>query len=188
MPDLPEVPPGANMEDCSRCTDPNPDYPWICPGHPAETTEDVHDTGRENEVTDIDTDSDTFDKYARLRVIIADGIRNSTYSCVDDNCPLTEEECYEQHPILEASTQRGVIHSVSASVDALAENVIQTLFTNRKHVYFSTSCLHDDHAYCQATTGSMGLKQPTECKFCNLKCVCACHVCPIHPVPGEATQ
>ncbi|MFD8488672.1 hypothetical protein [Streptomyces sp. NPDC059712] len=23
----------GNMEDCALCTDPNPDYPWICPGH-----------------------------------------------------------------------------------------------------------------------------------------------------------
>lgn len=34
--DLPAVPRGANMEDCPRCDDPNPPYPWICPGHPAE--------------------------------------------------------------------------------------------------------------------------------------------------------
>ncbi|MFD7705629.1 hypothetical protein [Streptomyces sp. NPDC059786] len=25
---------GGNAEDCPLCTDPNPDYPWICPGHP----------------------------------------------------------------------------------------------------------------------------------------------------------
>ncbi|MET9190135.1 hypothetical protein ABZX63_33450 [Streptomyces tendae] len=24
----------GNMEDCALCTDPNPNYPWICPGHP----------------------------------------------------------------------------------------------------------------------------------------------------------
>ncbi|MFD5491564.1 hypothetical protein ACFWH4_01150 [Streptomyces sp. NPDC127091] len=24
----------GNAEDCSLCTDPNPDYPWTCPGHP----------------------------------------------------------------------------------------------------------------------------------------------------------
>lgn len=23
-----------NAEDCPQCTDPNPAYPWICPGHP----------------------------------------------------------------------------------------------------------------------------------------------------------
>lgn len=23
----------GNMEDCALCTDPNPSYPWICPGH-----------------------------------------------------------------------------------------------------------------------------------------------------------
>ncbi|MCU1614921.1 MAG: putative phage protein, partial [Frankiales bacterium] len=29
------VTPGGNAEDCPRCTDPNPDYPFLCPGHPA---------------------------------------------------------------------------------------------------------------------------------------------------------
>jgi hypothetical protein len=24
----------GNAEDCRFCTDPNPNYPWICPGHP----------------------------------------------------------------------------------------------------------------------------------------------------------
>ncbi|MEU5742012.1 hypothetical protein ABZ784_28975 [Streptomyces tendae] len=24
----------GNAEDCALCTDPNPNYPWICPGHP----------------------------------------------------------------------------------------------------------------------------------------------------------
>ena len=24
----------GNAEDCALCTDPNPPYPWICPGHP----------------------------------------------------------------------------------------------------------------------------------------------------------
>lgn len=28
----PSLPP--NMEDCPQCVDPNPPYPWICPGHP----------------------------------------------------------------------------------------------------------------------------------------------------------
>jgi|SRR5579859_1519947 len=32
----PAVEAGQNMEKCDRCTDPNPTYPWICPGHPAE--------------------------------------------------------------------------------------------------------------------------------------------------------
>lgn len=24
----------GNMEECPLCTDSNPEYPWICPGHP----------------------------------------------------------------------------------------------------------------------------------------------------------
>lgn len=30
------IPAGGNAEDCPRCTDPNPPYPFICPGHAIE--------------------------------------------------------------------------------------------------------------------------------------------------------
>ena len=43
------------------------------------------------------------------------------------------------------------------------------------HAYLSTSCLHDDHGYCQAKTGRVGAKTPAVCKFCDDACVCSCH-------------
>ena len=43
------------------------------------------------------------------------------------------------------------------------------------HVYLSTGCLHNDHAYCQAMTGLNGAKRPGECKFCQAPCRCFCH-------------
>ncbi|GGJ87053.1 hypothetical protein GCM10011583_18340 [Streptomyces camponoticapitis] len=43
------------------------------------------------------------------------------------------------------------------------------------HVYLSTGCLHDEHAYCQGKTGLAGAKTPAQCKFCAARCVCPCH-------------
>lgn len=46
---------------------------------------------------------------------------------------------------------------------------------NDDHVYLSTSCLHDDHEYCQSNTGLCGQKKPGVCKFCEASCICSCH-------------
>jgi hypothetical protein len=43
------------------------------------------------------------------------------------------------------------------------------------HVYFSTSCFHGDHNYCQKESGLIGIKTPAVCKFCSAPCVCVCH-------------
>lgn len=43
------------------------------------------------------------------------------------------------------------------------------------HVYFSTSCFHNDHDYCKSETGLIGNKTPGVCKFCSAPCICACH-------------
>jgi hypothetical protein len=43
------------------------------------------------------------------------------------------------------------------------------------HVYFSTSCFHGDHRYCQSETGLLGNKTPAICKFCAAPCICSCH-------------
>lgn len=45
----------------------------------------------------------------------------------------------------------------------------------KAHMYMSTGCFHDDHDYCQATTGLHGEKHPGRCKFCAARCVCPCH-------------
>jgi hypothetical protein len=44
-----------------------------------------------------------------------------------------------------------------------------------EHIYLSTGCLHDKHAYCQAMVGAQGEKRPASCKFCGAPCVCPCH-------------
>jgi hypothetical protein len=43
------------------------------------------------------------------------------------------------------------------------------------HVYFSTSCFHGNHDYCQSERGLIGIKTPAVCKFCEAPCVCRCH-------------
>jgi hypothetical protein len=43
------------------------------------------------------------------------------------------------------------------------------------HRYLSTGCLHGEHGYCQANTGSNGTKIPATCKFCATPCTCPCH-------------
>jgi hypothetical protein len=47
------------------------------------------------------------------------------------------------------------------------------------HQYLSTACLHGEHGYCQAATGSNGTTQwdkaPASCKFCGAPCTCPCH-------------
>lgn len=45
----------------------------------------------------------------------------------------------------------------------------------RTHSYLSTGCLYGEHAYCQAMTGYQGEKRPGVCKFCDARCMCACH-------------
>lgn len=44
-----------------------------------------------------------------------------------------------------------------------------------RHAYYSTSCRHGRHAYCQGETGVMGAKTPAQCKFCEEPCICWCH-------------
>lgn len=43
------------------------------------------------------------------------------------------------------------------------------------HRYLSTACLHGDHIYCTMDQGMNGAKKPATCKFCDARCVCACH-------------
>lgn len=120
------------------------------------------------------TDTTDPDIYVHLRHTLAEAFRNTAKDC-DGNCGLTEEECFSQHPLQVFSIHFGEIGTVIGDVEELANTVIRALYTNEKHVYFSTSCLHDDHGYCQQQTGNMGLKNPGECKFCNRPCQCTCH-------------
>ncbi|MEU9470470.1 hypothetical protein AB0D78_28400 [Streptomyces avermitilis] len=54
------------------------------------------------------------------------------------------------------------------------------------HVYLSTGCLHNEHAYCQSNTGANGAKQPAQCKFCTAPCICACHTVAVSQPGKEA--
>lgn len=46
----------------------------------------------------------------------------------------------------------------------------------KRHIYFSTSCWHEEHDYCNSATRDEGVpKVPARCKFCEAKCVCWCH-------------
>lgn len=44
------------------------------------------------------------------------------------------------------------------------------------HEYLSTACFHGEHDYCNAMTGYNGRKRPAQCKFCETKCTCSCHI------------
>ncbi|MFF4403655.1 hypothetical protein [Streptomyces sp. NPDC001404] len=48
-----------------------------------------------------------------------------------------------------------------------------------QHLYLSTSCQHDQHAYCSSATGTNGhtrwAKTASHCKFCPSVCICHCH-------------
>ena len=60
-------------------------------------------------------------------------------------------------------------------IGRLAVALTRWAHRRRVHVYLSTSCLHDDHRYCQAKTGRTGGKTPAACKFCPAACICHCH-------------
>lgn len=60
-------------------------------------------------------------------------------------------------------------------VGAFAVRLTQLAHRLGAHVYLSTSCLHDQHDYCQSNTGLAGAKKPKSCKFCPAGCICPCH-------------
>lgn len=44
------------------------------------------------------------------------------------------------------------------------------------HIYFSTACIHGEHAYCRCDVSLTGQpKVAGKCKFCDERCVCECH-------------
>lgn len=44
------------------------------------------------------------------------------------------------------------------------------------HYYWSTACFHGKHEYCNAMIGYQGQKRPAQCKFCDARCQCLCHI------------
>lgn len=75
---------------------------------------------------------------------------------------------------------RGAIHAPAAAscsptaAETEPNNPAATEATE-PHIYLSTGCYHNDHAYCQAMTGLAGAKRPASCKFCHAACQCPCH-------------
>jgi len=61
----------GNAEDCALCTDPNPDYPFICPGHP-RTAANERTVGEATEATDTRTE---LREQIRRACAEADGFR-----------------------------------------------------------------------------------------------------------------
>ena len=64
-------------------------------------------------------------KPANLRQLISDALTAAAFEC-DGQCGLSEEACYEAHPITWAATSNGVMH-VTASVTAIADVVLAAL-------------------------------------------------------------
>jgi hypothetical protein len=58
-------------------------------------------------------------------------------------------------------------------------NLAKMVIKSGRHIYWSTACLHGEHAYCSSDTGTNGettwVKAPGRCKFCRAQCTCHCH-------------
>ena len=80
----------GNAEDCPLCTDPNPDYPWICPGHPdtAENRERAARTTPDNPATSSGTSDSPPAAYrellARLERERAQATRGAAHATVPE--------------------------------------------------------------------------------------------------------
>lgn len=105
-------------------------------------------------------------------------LAEAAYRC-DGNCGLSERECFDAHPVTWSGMVGGTTHvdGSTEAISAIAVKAISQVLTREdgQHVYLSTSCLHDLHAYCQSHTGSVGMRVPAQCKFCEAPCVCSCH-------------
>lgn len=114
----------------------------------------------------------------RLRAQAVAALQSEAYHCEGD-CGLEEAECLQRHPLIVTAFHMEKPLTVDADVNALVGIVFAAIGLacdgEGKHVYLSTSCLHDDHEYCQSNTGLCGAKNPSQCKFCGTPCICSCH-------------
>lgn len=60
-------------------------------------------------------------------------------------------------------------------LEAVAES-LSAVDAKGAHVYLSTGCLHGEHDYCASMVGVAGTKRPAQCKFCESRCICPCHL------------
>jgi hypothetical protein len=68
---------------------------------------------------------------AALRGRIVAALRAAAKDCWD-GCPLTEEECTQQHPIRVSATAHGVTSDIEAPVDALADALLPLFAAERE--------------------------------------------------------
>ena len=113
--DLDAVPDGGpwcctgNMEDCALCTDPNPPYPFICPGHP-RTAGNERIVGEATQATELDTSR----RYLRpVQATIISDDPDGVHLTVYEWLPMFEEwatgpglcgESMRQGPLPEGTT------------------------------------------------------------------------------------
>ncbi len=96
----------------------------------------------------------------------------------DDYVGLLQKELHRLGTIVDSVRATAQYHLRNGDdVNACASGVLADIEEQHTgdHVYFSTSCLHDNHDYCKAKTGAVGAKVPATCKFCAAPCICFCH-------------
>ena len=69
----------------------------------------------------------------------------------------------------------GRLDAIAARMEAAVERQAGVTRPDEPHRYLSTGCLHGEHGYCAAMVGAKGVKRGATCKFCDARCVCACH-------------
>ncbi len=82
------------------------------------------------------------------------------------------------HPLPEGDPDQYIVVP-AAGVEALGGTVLlDEVWPNGLHRYWSTHCRHGRHDDCDATTigGPLGApRKPAQCKTCEAPCRCRCH-------------
>lgn len=131
-------------------------------------------------------------------------LRAAAHVCGEDCDQPDDRACHQAHPVQEWVSSHGVVTGLYGPIPAIAAVVMgvrdaemerlaevdeqcdaavaqlaaahgHQLAADGTHHYFSTGCLHGEHAYCQGGTGRVGAKKPSQCKFCAAPCRCECH-------------
>jgi DNA-binding MarR family transcriptional regulator len=189
----------GNAEECALCTaeiTATMPYPWICQGDHTYTPRNrrsvlvaATDEGREALKAAM--------KRLRIYVAMNKGIEDDVEDESDEMASEALQRAAQRAKTVvkrldEVSTVQawaneddlaealgsfgdGYRHAQRDALRALSLDRIAAREGSEGHVYLSTGCLHDDHAYCQGTTGLSGAKRPAECKQCGAKCICECH-------------
>jgi hypothetical protein len=58
----------------------------------------------------------------------------------------------------------------------LVTGLVDVVYADGTHRYWSTHCRHGNHNACNATELVPGVpREPAQCKGCAAPCVCGCH-------------